>query len=206
MHSLKHLRAHVTDLNFGFAKPQWLTRLISAFRLVPWFWPGIGIWRFFGALVSEQKFRLFYMYFSCLKGTVCVVAGIRIQYSDICDREDASCYTISRFRIWSWVDVSAASAALPYNPFLSGLRPRPSAWDVLAMPCTTQTNKDKFLPEIADQKLWRPTCEGLTGTIGVKVLPRAPTLCHQAGSGVLDSYLVQQGPAPGQAGATFTKL
>ena len=144
MHSLKHLRAHMTDLNFGFAKPQRLTRLISAFCLVPWFWPGIGIWRFFGALVSEQKFRLFYMYFSCLKGTVCVVAGIRIQYSDICDREDASCYTISRFRIWSWVDVSAASAALPYNPFLSGLRPRPSALDVLALYAAHKQTKISF--------------------------------------------------------------
>ena len=105
------------------------------------------------------------------------------------------------------MDVSAASAAsLTVQSLSLRIAAKAISLGCACNVCSTQTNKDKFLPEIADQKLWRPTIEGLTGIIGVKVLPRAPTVCHQAASGVVDSYLVQQGAAPGQAGATFTKL
>ena len=147
------------------------------------------------------------MYFSSSKGTVRVVTGIRIQYSDNCDSEDASCYTMSRFRIWSWVDVSAGSAAsLTVQSLSLRIAAKAISLGCACNVCTKHTNKDKFLPEVVKQNFGGQLVKGWPALLVQKCCQRAPTVCHQAASGVVDSYLVQQGPAPGQAGATFTKL
>ena len=56
------------------------------------------------------------------------------------------------------MDVSAGSAAsLTVQSLSLRIAAKAISLGCACHVCSTQTNKDKFLPEIADQKLWRPT-------------------------------------------------
>ena len=72
------------------------------------------------------------------------------------------------------MDVSAASAAsLTVQSLSLRIAAKAISLGCACRVCTTQTNKDKFLPEIVKQNFGgQPVLKGLTGIIGVKVLPK----------------------------------